>query len=92
MLDRMHPHRAVADGRRAFDRFQIVDLRVNRRLVRQILALEFDSVIGRRGLQLERNLFACVQRRAAEPGGFSEGMLKLGRGRHLALTNKDFAP
>ena len=79
MLDRVHADRAFADGGGALDRFQIVDLRVDRRLVRQILALEFDAVIDRRGMQLERDFFAGVQRGAAEAGGFGKRMLKLGR-------------
>ena len=79
VFDRVHPHRAFANGRRALDRFQIVDLRVNRWFVLQILALEFDSVFDRRGLQLERNFFARVQRRAAEPSGLSQSLLNFRR-------------
>ena len=63
MLDCVHSHRAFADGRRALDGLQIFDLRVNRRLVLQILAFEFDPVIDWRGLKFERDFFAGVQRR-----------------------------
>ena len=48
MLDRVHPDRAFTDRRSALNRFQIGDVRVNRRFIRQILALEFDPVIDRR--------------------------------------------
>ena len=73
----------------AKDTRPVVDLRVNRRLILQIFAFEFDPVIDRRRMQLERDLFPRVQRGAAKPGGFAKSMLKLGRGRHPALTNKD---
>ena len=52
VFDRVHAHRAFADGRGALDHFEIVDLRVNRRLILQIFAFEFDPVIDRRGMQL----------------------------------------
>jgi hypothetical protein len=46
-------------------------------------------MIDRRRLQLERYLFARVQRGATESGGFRKRMLKLGS--HCALTNKELA-
>jgi len=46
-------------------------------------------MIDRRRLQLERYLFAGVQRGATECGGFRKRMLKLGS--HRALTNKELA-
>src|SRR5207247_10256040 len=42
MLDCMHSHRAFADGRGALYGLQIFDPRVDRRLVLQILAFEFN--------------------------------------------------
>ena len=89
MLDRMNAHRSLADGRRALDRFQILDPRVDRRLVRKILAFELDPGIDRRRLQLQRHLFARVQRGAADAGAAGESLLRLGR--HEGLTNKDYA-
>ena len=82
VLDRVHAHGAFADGRGALDHFQILYLGVDCRFVLQILALEFDSVIDRRRMQLDRHLFACVQRRAIESGSFANGMLKLGGSGH----------
>ena len=87
MLDGVHAHRAFADRGRALDRLQVLDLRVDRRLVREVLALELDPVIDRRGLQAQRDFFAGVQRGAAEAGGFGDGVLKLGG--HRRLTNKE---
>ena len=89
MLDRVHPDRAFPDGGGALDRLQVRDVRVNSRLVRLVFALEFDPMIDRGRLQLERNFFAGVQRSAAESGRFRQGMLKLGS--HRALTNKELA-
>ncbi len=71
VFDRVDAHRSFADGGGALDRFKIVDLRVNRRLILQIFAFELDSVIDRRRLQFERDLFSCVQRGAAKSGGFA---------------------
>src|SRR6266446_9541220 len=89
VLDRVHPDRTFPDRGGAFDRLQVYDVRINGRLIRQVFALEFDSVIDRRRLQLERYLFAGVQRGATESGGFRKRMLKLGS--HRALTNKELA-
>ena len=58
-------------------------------IVGQVFALEFDPMIDRRRLQLERYLFAGVQRGATESSGFRKRMLKLGS--HRALTNKELA-
>ncbi len=60
MLDRVHAHRAFANRCRPLDRFEIIDLGVNRRLLLQIFALEFDPVINWGRLQLQRDLFAGV--------------------------------
>ena len=81
MLDGVHAHRAFADRGRALDRLHVLDRGVDRRLVLQILAFEFDPGIGRRRLDFQRHLLAGVQRGAAERSGFGEGVLKLG-GRH----------
>ena len=64
--------------------FRLSILRVDRRLVLQVLALKFDPVIGRRRLQLKRDLFAGMQRSAAEAGGFGERVLLLLNGGHSA--------
>ena len=77
MFDRVHPDRAFADGGGALDRFQILDVGVNHRLIRQVLAFEFDAVIDRRRLQLERDFFAGVQRGAAKSSRFGNSMLEL---------------
>ena len=82
VLDGMHPHRAFADGGGALDCFQVVDSRIDRRFVLQILALEFDPEIDRSRLQPERDLLARMQRRSAQTGGFTEGVLQLGRRGH----------
>src|SRR2546430_9591556 len=89
VLDRMHPDRPFADRGGAFDHLQVGDVRVNGRLIRQIFAFEFDPMIDWGRLQLERHLFARVQRGAAESGRFRKRMLKLGS--HRALTNKELA-
>ena len=84
MFHRVNAHRTFADGCRSLDHFEIVDPGVDRWLVCQILALEFDSVIDRRRVQLERNLLAGVQRHSAETGGFGESLLNFRRGSHDA--------
>src|SRR5438552_8180537 len=83
MLDCMHSHRAFADSRGALYGLQIFDLRVNRRLVLQILAFEFDPVIDWRGLKLQGDFFARVQCGATKAGGFAKRVLKFGRRWHL---------
>ena len=84
MFHRVNAHRTLADRCRALDHFEIADPGVDRWFICQILALEFDSVIDRRRMQLERNLFAGVQRHSAEAGGFGESLLNFRRGRHEA--------
>ena len=84
VLDRMHAHRSFADRCRPLDRFEIVDLCINCRLVRQILALEFDSVIGGRRMQPQRNFLAGVQRGPTETGRFHQRVLKFRHGSHDA--------
>jgi hypothetical protein len=83
MFDRVYPHRTFPDSRRALDCFEIVDPGVNCRLVLQILAFEFDPVISRCRMQLQRDFFAGVQRRTAQAGGLANGMLKLERRSHV---------
>ena len=90
MLDGMDAHRSFTDRGCAFHHFQVRDCRINRRLILEIFAPELDSVIHRRGVKFQRDLFACVQRSAAKTAGLAEGMLKLGRGRHKPLSNRDF--
>ena len=84
MLDCAHAHRSFADRSSTFDHFEIVDLGIDRRFIRQILAPELDSVVGRRRMQLQRNFLAGVQRRAAEAGRFRQRVLKFRRGSHDA--------
>ena len=90
MFDRVHAHRAFADGRGALDCFEIFESGVNRRFVLQILALELNPMVHWRRMQFQRNLFAGMQRSAAEAGGLANGMLKLGRRSHVRLTSRDF--
>ena len=75
VLDRVHSHTAFANRRRALDCFEVVDLRLNQRLISQIFAPEFDPVLGRCGLQLQRHLLAGMQRCAAESSGFGQSLL-----------------
>ena len=70
MLDCVNAHRSFTDRGSTLDHFEIVDLGIDRRFIRQILALEFDPVISRRRMQLQRNFFARVERCPAEAGGF----------------------
>src|SRR4029077_12456442 len=84
VFDGVDTHLTFADRGRALDHLQVVDLRVDRRFVVQILPFEFDSVIRRRWLQLQRNLFAGVQRHSAETGGFRERVLRFRRKNHGA--------
>ena len=86
MLDCVHADGTFTDGRGALDCLQILDPRVDGWLVLQILAPEFNSMIDRRGMKLERDLFARVQRRAAQTGGLANGMLKLRRRSHVTLN------
>ena len=83
VLDGVHAHRSFADRGRALDRFQVLDRRVDRRLVLEIFALELEAEIDRRRLQFERDLFAGVQRRAADARAPGESLLRLGRHKGL---------
>ena len=56
MLDRMHFHIAFGNGGRPFDEFHMVDFRIDRRFIRQIDPLKFDSVIDRRRTQPQGHL------------------------------------
>jgi len=76
--------RAFADGGGTLDRFEIFDPGVDGRLVLQVGPFELDAVVGRRGLQLERDLFAGVQRSPTQAGGFGERVLLLRNGGHSA--------
>ena len=89
VLDRVHAHRAFADGRGALDGFQVSDVRVDGWFILQIFAPEFDSVVHRRGMQFQRDLFARVQSGAAKAGGFGYRILKLGCRGHCGLSNRD---
>jgi hypothetical protein len=83
VLDRVHAHRAFANRRGAVDCLQVLDFRIDRRLILQIFALEFDSVIDRRRLQFERDLFAGMQGGARKAGSFAKCLLKFRRRGHL---------
>ncbi len=61
MLDRVHLHVAFRDGRRPFDEFYMVNLRIDRRLIRQIHALKLDPMIDRRRAQSQAHLRPSVQ-------------------------------
>jgi len=86
----MYAHRTFTDGRGALDHFQILDLGVDGRLFLQIFAPEFNSMVRRCRMKLERDLFARVQCGAAKASSLTNGLLKLGRGGHRRLTNRDF--
>ena len=89
MLDGMNAYGAVTDGRRAFDRLQVLNRGVNCRFFREIPALEFNSRIDCRRLEPERHFRARVERGPAEAGGLRHGLLHLARGRHRRVSNKD---
>jgi len=78
----VHADRAFADGGGALNCFQIVDLRVNGWLVLEIFASKLDSVIDRRGMKFERDLFAGVQGGSAKASDFAYAMLKFMRRGH----------
>jgi hypothetical protein len=84
VFDGVHAHRAFANCSGALDRLQVLDFRVDRRLILQIFTLEFNSVIHRRGMQSKRNFLTSVQRDAGKTGNFAKSLLKLGSG-HCAL-------
>jgi hypothetical protein len=75
----MDSHRAFAYRRGALDSLEVLDLRVDRWLILQIFALEFDSVIHRRGMQSKRNFFTGVQSGSSETGDLAKCLLKLRR-------------
>jgi hypothetical protein len=78
VLDRVHAHGAFPDGGGALNRFQVCNGGVNGRFVLEIFALELDAGIDRSRLQFERDLFAGVQRRAADTGAPGKSLLRLG--------------
>ena len=90
VLDCVDAHGAFAYRCGALNCFQVRDVCVDGRLVLQILTPELNSVIRRRGMEFKRDLFACVQRCAAQTGGLANGLLKFRRDRHRRLTNRDF--
>jgi len=65
MLHRVHPYGTFSDGGSAFYGLQVVNRRINRRLLLQVTPPKLDPVIYRSRLQAESYLFAGVQRRAA---------------------------
>ena len=80
MLDCMNSHRAFADRRGALDSLEVLNFGVDCWLILQIFALEFNSVIDRRGVQSKGNLFTGVQRSAGKTGNLANSLLKLGSG------------
>ncbi len=52
MLDRVNANGPFADGRGALDRFQMLDLGVDRRFFRQVFALKLDPVSNGAGCNL----------------------------------------
>jgi hypothetical protein len=78
MLDGVNADRAFANCGSALYGLQIFKFGVDRWLILQILASEFDSVIHRRGVQSECRFFTSVQRGASETGNFANRLLKLG--------------
>ena len=90
VLDGVHSNGSFADCRGALHCLQIFDSRVDRRLVLQVLASEFNPVIDWGGVKFEGDLFTGVQCGAAKAGGFADGLLKLGCSGHARLTSRDF--
>ena len=80
MLDGVHTHRAFANCGGALDRLQVFNFGVDRWLILQIFALEFNSVIHRRGMQPKRSFFTGVQRSAGKTRNIANSLLKLGSG------------
>jgi hypothetical protein len=83
VLDRVHTNRAFANCSGALDRLQVLDFGVDRWLILQIFALEFNSVIHRRGMQSKRNFFTGVQCGAGKTGNFAKSLLKFRCRGHL---------
>ena len=89
MLDCVYADGALAYRRGALDHLQILDLGVDGRLFLQIFAPEFNSMVRRCGMKLERDLFARVQCGAAKARRLGYRMLKLRRRGHARLTSRD---
>jgi hypothetical protein len=83
VLDGVHAHRAFANGGSALDCLQVLDFGVDRWLILQIFAPEFNSVIHRRGVQSKGNFFTGVQRGAGKTGNLANSLLKFRRRGHL---------
>ena len=88
VLDRVHAHRAFADRGRALDRFQVRDRRVDRRLVLQILAFEFDPGSTGAGWILSVTFAPVCSEVPLTEAVFGERMLEFGGSGHEALTNR----
>ena len=87
MLYGVYAHRAFANRRGTLDRFEVLDFRIDGRLILQILSLEFDSMIYRRGMQFQRDFVTGMQRGAAKAGSLANCMLKLRVRGHL-ISNR----
>ena len=80
VFDGVDLHAAVADGRGAFDGFDVVDAGVDDRFVGQVDALELQAAVRRGGAQGEGDVLARVEGNAGEAGGAGEGLLEDGGG------------
>jgi len=83
VLDGMHAHRSFTNRGSAFDRFQVGNSRINRRLVLEVFASELEAEIDRRRLQFQRDFFTGMQRCAADARAPGESLLGLGRHKGL---------
>jgi hypothetical protein len=79
----MNSHRAFADRRGALDSLEVLNFGVDRWLILQVFALEFNSMIHRRGMQSKRSFFTGVQRSAGKTGNLTNSLLKFRRRWHL---------
>ena len=82
VLDSVNLYVPLGDGRRALDRFHVLDLRVDGRFVRKIGALEFSPKTRGRGMQSQRDLFTGVKRGARERGAAGKCVLERRFGGH----------
>ena len=87
VLDGLHLHRAFGDGGGALDRFDVLDARIDRRLVREVDPFELRPAVRRGGTQGEGDFFAGMQGGAGEAGGPGERLLVGGEG-HAELGGR----
>src|ERR1700736_2060421 len=75
MLNGMYLYISLSYRSRPFDEFHMVDFRIDRRFIRQIDSLEFDSVIDRRRVHPQGDLGTRMQRCPGEARALSQRLL-----------------